>query len=869
LLVDTNRECLAKVRKVLFGGERVSVEHTRKAFELLPPGTVVHVYGPTEGTVYSTYHIIESIAENIQTVPIGRPVSNTRVYILDRRNNLQPVGVPGELCIAGDGLARGYLNRPDLTRDKFVENPFEKGSLMYRTGDLARWLSDGTIEFIGRIDTQVKIRGYRVELGEIEAQLLKYPEITECVVVAGEDNSINKYLAAYYVSEENIDIARLRKFVNQELPDYMVPAYFVRLEKMPLNKNGKIDRLALPEITMQVDTGSLYRAPATQLEKKLVRIWEEVLELERVGLNDNFFEIGGHSLKANIVTSRIKRELNIEIPLMEFFQNATVEKLAEYISNCTAFGDKSKETIPNDEDINSRTEDSANENGFIDESLLDRYEEIDFTSYNTQAVLDKEIPLTYTQLDHWLMHIDTKDRWPINLVYGLNGNLDVGTLEKAINIALRNHDAFWMHFGRTIPVQKTSRPTGIPINYYDLSNISEDINDKKKVLSETLASKTPVDDLVQFGVKVVKIEPEQYVVFLRFYHIVADGTSVGIFIKEVCQYYNALAEGRKIRIKPAMQLADYIRAERNFLDTDEYEADVRYWKKELDGCKLYKLPVKERVEKSTDDRPVTVSVTESQYKKIIELSAKCGASFQMVMLSLVGKALKEYNGQEDIVVKLVLNERDTLEKQHLIGPIYKEMPVRMCPLDTDIENLVSKVKKSMLESNSHNRCPWIIPMSLIERRKYSKLYTPLFWLGERLSVLLSKTIFKEAKLPEELLSYYAPFVETLRLSWIKKLLGKMKLPVSYETTISLNILLEQSKDVGSFKLGSSELSLYEELEQYSSNEDNKWVKDSLEFSVIGSTGQKGDIIMALSGGHLKPEAKGVILQLLQKQIDNI
>ncbi|MDP4147694.1 MAG: amino acid adenylation domain-containing protein, partial [Bacillota bacterium] len=231
-----------------------------------------NAYGPTEATICATMY--NSRNRNVYTgdISIGKPISNTRLYIVDKNNKLQPLGVPGELCISGEGLAIGYLNRPELTEEKFIANPYEPGEKMYKTGDLARWLPDGNIEFIGRMDHQVKIRGYRIELGEIESQLLKHEEIKEAVVIDREDTEGNKYLCAYVVSNKEITVTELREHLAKELPDYMIPAYFIQLENIPLTPNGKIDRKALPEPEGEINTGVEYAAPRNEVEEKIVKV---------------------------------------------------------------------------------------------------------------------------------------------------------------------------------------------------------------------------------------------------------------------------------------------------------------------------------------------------------------------------------------------------------------------------------------------------------------------------------------------------------------------------------------------------------------------------------------------------------------------
>jgi amino acid adenylation domain-containing protein/thioester reductase-like protein len=326
-LVELDLTCLNHVRKILFGGERVAVKHVRKALSQLGPGKIIHVYGPTESTVYATYHLVAEIEPELTTVPIGKPLSNTKAYIVDKNDNLQVIGAAGELCISGDGLARGYLNRPELTAAKFVPNPFEPGERMYRTGDLARWLPDGNIEFLGRLDHQVKIRGFRIEPGEIESWLLKQKAVQEAMVIAKDDCNGAKYLCAYVVAVQELSITEIREYLRLNLPDYMIPSYFVQLPKLPLNANGKIDWRALPEPVGNAQMGEEYIGPRNEVEAQVQRAWQSVLGVEKIGMNDNFFAIGGNSLKAMQVAAGLEKDF--EIAANDIFECQTVASLAQ------------------------------------------------------------------------------------------------------------------------------------------------------------------------------------------------------------------------------------------------------------------------------------------------------------------------------------------------------------------------------------------------------------------------------------------------------------------------------------------------------------------------------------------------------------
>ena len=333
LLADAasdDNSCLP-LKHIIVGGEALS----KSLINELPPVNITNVYGPTECCVDSTaYDVKKQDTNAFDIIPVGYPMANEKIYILDRYNNIQPVGIPGELCIAGEGVARGYLNRNELTTEKFISSPFVKGDRLYKSGDIARYRRDGAIEFLGRIDHQLKIRGFRIEPGEIENVLEKHPSVKSAVVIAREDQTGEKSLAAYVVMGsgcgQDVQSAELLDFLKNKLPDYMIPSAFVKLDKIPLTKIGKIDLGSLPE-PVRIIPEEGYVEPGTAVEEILVKIWSEVLSLDRVGIHDNFFELGGHSLMATKVISRIRKAFKIDLPLRSIFESPAVVKMAKYL----------------------------------------------------------------------------------------------------------------------------------------------------------------------------------------------------------------------------------------------------------------------------------------------------------------------------------------------------------------------------------------------------------------------------------------------------------------------------------------------------------------------------------------------------------
>jgi amino acid adenylation domain-containing protein len=326
-----------RLRYVITGGDVLEPQTLRRVLRNSPPENLLNAYGPTESTTFATTYLVREVDEATTSIPIGRPISNTQIYILDANRELVPIGAPGEIYIGGEGVALGYLNRPDLTRERFIPDPFSSDpqARLYRTGDLGRWRSDGNVEFLGRNDQQVKIRGFRIELGEIEAQIARHPQVKEVGVIAREDIPGQKRLVAYITArnEAGPGVDELREQLKAVLPEYMVPSAFVTLPILPLTPNGKLDRRALPAPAQDAYASRTYEAPHTEIEETLAGIWKELLRVERVGRQDHFFDLGGHSLLALQVIARIHSALSVDVPMRLLFQFPTLEALAARIED--------------------------------------------------------------------------------------------------------------------------------------------------------------------------------------------------------------------------------------------------------------------------------------------------------------------------------------------------------------------------------------------------------------------------------------------------------------------------------------------------------------------------------------------------------
>ncbi|HEU4881108.1 MAG TPA: amino acid adenylation domain-containing protein, partial [Longimicrobium sp.] len=530
--------------RILFcGGEPLPaalVEEARAA----GAGEVVNLYGPTEATIDSTSHVC---VPDGRAPAIGRPVANARVYVLDARGEPTPVGVAGELYVGGAGVARGYLNRAGLTAERFVADPFatEPGVRMYRTGDLGRWRADGTLEFLGRTDFQVKIRGFRIELGEIEAALREHEGVRECAVLAREDAVV-----AYVVG--GVETDALRAHVRRSLPEFMVPSAFVFLAALPLTPNGKLDRKALP--APEYADADRYVAPRNPVEEVLAGIWAEVLRLERVGVTESFFDLGGHSLLVPRVVSRVRQVFGVEMPLRALFEGPTVAELAVRV-----------------------------------EAL--RRAELPVLPAVVPAGRTGPLPLSFAQERLWFIDRLEPGNAAYNLpgAWRLEGALDEAALERALGEIVRRHASLRTVFREAdgSPVQVIAPFAGFALPVEDLSALSE-ADREAAVRRRAVEEARRAFDLVAgplFRASLLRLGSEDRVLLISMHHIVSDGWSMGVFFRELSALYAAYREGRESPLAElGVQYADYAVWQREQLAGEALDRQLSYWKERLGGA---------------------------------------------------------------------------------------------------------------------------------------------------------------------------------------------------------------------------------------------------------------------------------------------
>ncbi len=535
LLKDKNKKEQIEVLKYIFvAGEAITKNCVKKFFQLNINSKLENLYGPTEAAIYATRYPVGKNEERQLCVPIGKPIDNVNVYVVDKNRNLCPIGVPGELCIAGNGVARGYLNRPELTAEKFVDNPFINGDIMYHTGDLARWLPDGNVEYLGRIDHQVKIRGYRIELNEIESELTKLDSITDAVVITRDDENNNKYLCAYIVSSEPITITKIREKLSENLPEYMIPSHFMRLEELPLTTSGKIDRKALPKTDGYLVSGTEYMAPGNEYEKLLVNIWGKVLNKESIGVLDDFFNSGGDSIKAIQVVSMLSQR-NLSVKMSDIFKYKNIKGLAQIIS--------SKE--------------NKAEQGLVTGSI------------------------NLTPVQRWFFNSKKKNMGHFHQSVLLKAKIKLNTkvLRDCFFLLQEYHDVLRAHF---IDSGKDICEEICDLNYpfrFNVVNISS-IDEKEQIMETEIGKLQQSVDITNgplMNVIVFQTDTEDYV-YILIHHLAVDTVSWGILINDLHILYNQFLQNEKYQLPQKThsikQWSDEIHKYSNSLD---FLSEKAYW----------------------------------------------------------------------------------------------------------------------------------------------------------------------------------------------------------------------------------------------------------------------------------------------------
>ena len=670
------------LRAVMSGGEALPPQ-TVTRFYNRRQARLYNVYGPTEAIIDATCWPCDDRAAG-STTPIGRPIPNARIYILDDLFRLVPIGVAGHLYIGGAGLARGYVGRPDLTAEKFIPDPFSDhaGARLYRTGDIARYLPDGSVEFIGRIDHQVKIRGFRIELGEIEGTLEQHPRVRQAIVVVHGAGPDQQRLVAYVAATSEVPPTAndLRGFLHDRLPEHMVPAVFILLDALPLTPNGKVDRHALPTPDeRQPELDEAYAACRTPTEELLVEIWRQVLGVARVGIHDDFFRLGGHSLLATQVVSRIREAFQTEMPLLRLFETPTVAGLAEHLDLDGGKGLRTAPIVP--------------------------------------VPRGGELPLSFAQQRLWF--IDRLE--PGGPVYNfpaavrLKGPLNLAALERSLNEIVNRHEAlrttFTMADGRPVQVIAPLLKLTVPLADLRILPASEREDEVQRLA--TLEAHTSFDLAIGplVRARVLRLDENEHVGLLTMHHIVADGWSIGILIRELAILYEAYCSGRPSPL-PALpiQYADFAHWQRQWLTGEVLDTQLSYWKQRLLGAP----PLMELL--ADYPRPAIQSFR-GTYQSVLlpkavgdglkALSRRQGVTLFMTLFAAFQILLHRYTNQDDLVVGTPIANRTRLETEGLIGFFVNTLVLRTNLADNPgFPDLLRRVREVCLGAYAHQDVPF-------------------------------------------------------------------------------------------------------------------------------------------------------------------
>src|SRR5216683_2242299 len=678
------------VQVLIIGGEALSQQQLMKWREECPETRLINEYGPTETVVgCCSYEVAERDALS-GSVPIGRPIANTQMYVLDLDLHPVPVGVAGELYIGGAGLGRGYLNQPGMTAEKFVANPYSKesGARMYRTGDLGRWRTDGELEFLGRIDEQVKIRGYRIEPGEIEAVLREQGGVREAAVVAREEEG-QKRLVAYVVWEEGDgkpSVGELRKVLQGRLPEYMVPSAFVFLERLPLTANGKLDRRALPKPGERPEQGREYVGPRTAVEEILCGIWAKVLGLERVGVEDNFFELGGDSILSIQVVAQAK-QAGLRFSLRELFEKQTVARLAQALGSGEGGDDVFVSTSKPFSMISE--EDRRN----LPEGIEDAY------------------PLARLQ-GGMLYHSEYSPETPIYhdlFHYHLRTRLEIDALRQAIEGVLGRHAVLRTSFDLSSygePLQLVHARSDVVVELEDISDLS--VTRQEEVLQEWVeAEKRRPFDLSQAGLLRFQIHrrtPETFQFTLSFHHAILDGWSTASLLTEIFRSYFSILEGKgKVIAAPVSCYREFVELERRTLQSEETQ---KYWAQQLSEVNIPRMPWKAAGEIAPEIRTLQVPISQGLSEKLKKLSWDLGVSLKSVTLAAHLRVMSLISGQEDVVTGLVSNGRlEAEDGERVLGLFLNTLPFRVQLQGGSWIDLIGKVATAEHSLLAHRRYP--------------------------------------------------------------------------------------------------------------------------------------------------------------------
>ncbi|MEO1049766.1 MAG: amino acid adenylation domain-containing protein [Bacteroidota bacterium] len=663
------------VKTLIAGGEKFTKKQVDHLFSLNPDMTIFNEYGPTEATVGTT---IKRVSPSDELITIGKPADHAHVLILNEENELQPMGVAGEIFIAGLAVAKGYLGNPAMTQAKFVENPYadsEATSRMYKTGDLGRWLPNGEIEYLGRVDDQIKIRGHRIEPGEIEAAISAVEGIKEVTVVAREDAKGITYLTAYYISDGEIEASVLRESVSNRLPEYMVPSFYMALDEIPLTTNGKLDRSKLPDPQLALPKGDTLKV-TNDVEKVLLEIWNDVLETPVNSLDDNFFEIGGHSLKVIQMVSRIRRAFDVDVQLKDIFKFPTI----------------------------------ASQVQLVKEASKAVWEHID--------VLDKayHYAVSHAQKRLWIEDKFEEKRSSFNMpgLFKFSGNLDIEALKKAFELLIDRHEILRTTFtqvdGQPYQVVHNQKDFGFEMEYVDLSQEPKAMEMAKAKAYEDFEKPFDLQTGSMMRARLTKLSDDQYAFMFVMHHIITDGWSNEIMFSELLTLYNGLVAGKPVEMEPLrIHYKDYAAWHNGKLKGESGLKLANYWNhKYAEPVPVLNLPLdydRKKVDVAKGGR-VYLTVDKETTQGLRTLGNQDGHTIYFTLLASVATLIYRYTAQKDFVIGTPVTGREHDDLADQIGFYINTLALRFnVDEGATFQEFLRQVYGDTLEALEHQLYP--------------------------------------------------------------------------------------------------------------------------------------------------------------------
>ncbi|WP_128894537.1 non-ribosomal peptide synthetase [Longirhabdus pacifica] len=667
VLVDVDVSCLKDVRNILFGGEKCSIEHVRKAWDIVGPNRLVNMYGPTETTVYATYYPIQHIDASWESVPIGKPVHNTKVYILNKQQQLQPMGIPGELYIGGDGVANGYLHRESLSKEKFMKDPFIPGAVMYRSGDRARWLPDGSIEFMDRLDQQVKIRGHRIEIGEIEKQLLVQPMVQTGVVMVSKDGHEHSFLTAYVVLHPDASMDDVKQNLARTLPPYMMPTYFISLPSLPLTANGKVDKRALPDPEQHTENTPRVK-PSNATEEMLVAMWKEVLHLSTISTNDHFFKIGGNSLKAMLLLAKINQQMRVELTMSEVFDMPTIQALAKRIQHV------------------------QKTNASYIQPVLKTIEE---QAYYPVSSAQKQMYAIQT-LD------ETSCSYNVPLLWKVEGVINKHKWLHALQSIVNRHEILRTSFHLIEGELMQKVHPSSEISYAEVHvKCEEEIDEAIASFISPFSFHTP--KLLRAGF--IYVNNKLNMLIIDMHHMITDGTSMELFKKEL----SAIYEGKEVP-SLAHQYKTYAVWQHDMLQSERLQKQKQFWLEQFEGePPILQLPTdfQRGIRQTFEGSTFTFQLEKSLTQSIYTTAAKYDVTTYMLLLAAYHVLLSKCTGQHHIVVGTAVAGRSHSELNDVIGMFVNSLPLQIkSDKKQSFEQFLKMVKANVLQAYDNADYPF-------------------------------------------------------------------------------------------------------------------------------------------------------------------